>query len=281
LPQGQKFADYLAEIAAVGPGTARRYRYVVRELLGRASLFSYEQACRFVKKKNRVYARAAVAKLLEYLEHTGELEEDQVAVMIKKLPKVREAPPKDKEIPTIPEILQVMKAMDKDDRLIARFMFYTGARVHEAVGVKLRDINFKTGRIILYGKGRLEKKSRAAKISLEFAAELDREAKALGLLGPEFIFWPNSKASISSRTAMFNEKLNKAGVKALGKTFGGTHNFRRAVASRLLEETDNIEFVQEILGHEKIDTTKKYAKYINREKQLDQARDIMTRISGK
>lgn len=278
---GQKFARYLAELASVGPGTARRYGYVVRELLGRDQIFSYEQACRFVKKKNRVYVRAAVVKFLEFLEHLGEITDDELAIYIKKLPKVREAPPKSVEVPTIQEIRDVMNAMEKEDRRIALFMFYTGARVHEAMGVKLRDVDFSTGRVILYGKGRLEKKSRPAKLPMDYAAELQREAKALGLLEAEFIFWPNSKASVTSRSIMFDRKLNEACIKVTGKRFGGSHNFRRAVASKLLEETDNIVFVQDILGHENINTTRKYAKYVNREKQLDQAREILGNIVAK
>ena len=80
---------------------------------------------------------------------------------------------------------------------------------------------------------------------------------------------------------MFNRKLRQACIDALGKPFGGSHNFRRAVATQLLEATNrDLQLVQRILGHEKIDTTLKYTKYMDRERDLDTAREIMGNIEG-
>ena len=76
---------------------------------------------------------------------------------------------------------------------------------------------------------------------------------------------------------MFNRKLKIVCEEVLGKSTG-SHDFRRIVATKLLKETGNIQMVQQILGHEKIETTQKYTKYADNENYMNQARDIMGNI---
>lgn len=272
----KKFAGWLQDLAPVGAGTAARYHHVVRALLEKDDMFSQERAARFIKLKNRIYVRAAIVKFLEFLEHEKIITDSELAVMIARLPSPKEPPPKPREIPGLEEIREIMAQLDPDDRVIALFMFYTGCRVHEALAVRLQDVDPKTGRVTIYGKGRLEKKPRLAKLPLEFSVSLGSEAKALGLLPAEKIFWPNSKASPESRRIMFSRNLERASIKVTGKPFHGTHNFRRAVACELLVKTEkDYRLVQRILGHSKIDTTLKYTQYAERESDLDRAREIM------
>ncbi len=278
---GEKFSAWMRELAPVGPVTAARYGYVVRELLHKDDSLSLDRAARFIKLKNRIYVRAAIIKFLEFLAHEKAISPDDMAIMVVRLPHPKEAPPRPREIPGVDALLEIVRSMDKDDRQIAMFMFYTGARVHEALAVKLQDLDAATGRVTIYGKGRLEKKPRLGKLPLEFAAEVSKEAKALGLLPAERVFWPNSQASPESRRIMFNRKLDAASVRLTGKHFEGTHNFRRVVACRLLDKTNkDVRLVQRILGHSKIDTTLKYTQYAERESDLDQAREIMADIGA-
>jgi integrase/recombinase XerD len=273
----EKFAAWMRELAPVGPATAQRYLYVVKELLAKDKTLSLDRAARFIKAKNRIYVRAAIIKFLEFLAHEQGIGQDEMVVMVSRLPRPKEAPPKPREIPEVESLLEIVRAMDKDDRQIALFMFYTGCRVHEALGVKLQDMDGKTGRVTIYGKGRLEKKPRLGKLPLEFAAALAKEAGALGLLPAERIFMPNSHATPDSRRIMFNRELERASIRITGKPFQGTHNFRRVVACELLEKSNkDIRLVQRILGHSKIDTTLKYTQYAERESDLDQAREIMS-----
>jgi integrase len=275
----KKFEVFLRDLAPVGPATARKYLTVVKSLLNEQLLFSLDGSIKTIKKKNRVYVRAAIVKFLQFLEHEKILDEDQAAVWIAKLPAVREPPAKPREIPTVPEVLQVIEKLDREEQRIARFMFSTGCRIHEALGVKIRDMDFKTGRVILYGKGRLQKKPRPAKLPLEFCAELQKAAKADGILDAETVFWPNSKASLESKVDIFNRKLKLACEAVLGRSTG-SHDFRRVVATRLLEKSGgNLQLVQRILGHEKIETTLKYTQYMDREKDLDTAREILEDVS--
>lgn len=280
----EKFAAWMKELAPVGPATAARYVYVIRALLAKEKFqksetsFSLDRAAKFIKLKNRIYVRAAIIKFLEFLAHEKGIGPDEMAVMVSRLPRPKEAPPRPREIPGVGDVMAIIRALDKDDRHIALFMFYTGCRVHEVLAVKLRDLDVKTGRVTIYGKGRLEKKPRLAKLPIEFAVDLGKEAGALGILPAEKIFWPNSQATPESRRIMFNKRLTEASIKITGRPFQGTHNFRRIVACELLEKSNkDIRLVQRILGHSKIDTTLKYTQYAERESDLDQAREIMSR----
>lgn len=274
----KKFEKFLEDLAPVGPATAKKYLVVIRALLGNRGLFSVDEASRFIKRKNRIYVRAAILKFVDFLEHDDIITEDEAAIWKRKLPMVKEPPAKPREIPTVQEILKVIETLDKDERQIAKFMFYTGCRIHEALSVKMRDVDFKTGRVILYGKGRLEKKPRPAKIPMDFASEIQAYVKDLGILEAETIFWPNSKASLESKVDMFNRKLKKACEEILGRSTG-SHDFRRIVATRLLEESGrDLQLVQRIMGHEKIETTLKYTQFVDREKDLDKGRDIMENL---
>ncbi|MCX6817724.1 MAG: site-specific integrase [Candidatus Aenigmarchaeota archaeon] len=275
----KKFEGFLTDLAPVGPATSRKYLAVVKSLLGNRLLFSMDDSIRMIKRKNRVYVRAAIVKFLEFLEHEKVLGEDQAVVWIAKLPAVKEPPAKPREIPTVDEVYQVIEKLEREEQRIARFMFATGCRVHEALGVKLRDVDFKTGRVILYGKGRLQKKPRPTKLPLDFCAELQKAAKADGILDNETIFWPNSKASLESKVDIFNRKLKITCEAVLGRSTG-SHDFRRVFATKLLEKTGgNLQLVQRMLGHEKIETTLKYTQYMDRERDLNTTRDIMENIS--
>lgn len=280
----------MTELAPVGPRTVKKYISVVSPLLedtpnsGALPVFSFDAAARLIKRKNRVYVRAAIIKYVEFMMHEGVLTDaDAVqwwnpATGKSRLPSVKEPPAKPKEIPSSHDILRVIGRMEKEDRPVAMFMFYTGCRISEALAVKMKDINFKTGAVTVYGKGRIEKKPRGVKVPVAFATEIEKVAKDLGILGGETVFWPNSKATVMSKVDIFNRRFRVACVEILGHSIG-SHDLRRIVATKLLEQTGDIQLVQDILGHEKIETTQRYTKYANKEKNLDRAREVMVQAS--
>ena len=65
----KNFHVFLSDLAPLGPATASKYAGVVHSLLGDRGIFSLDEAVKLIKRKNRVYVRAAIVKLLEYLAH--------------------------------------------------------------------------------------------------------------------------------------------------------------------------------------------------------------------
>jgi integrase len=213
-------------------------------------------------------------KYIDYLEVTGRVPGDTALLWkLKRLPRVKEKMPRPRDVAGSAELVAVVNALEGDAKLIGLFMFYTGCRVHEAVGLRAPDIDFATGKVTLYGKGRVEKKPRVNKIPPVLLDMLRLQVQDKGLLATEYAFMTESRASVESRAKMFGDQLRAASVKVLGRNMG-THDFRRRLASDILESLGNPAVAQEQLGHDNITTTMRYAKYANTEKYLDAVRDM-------
>lgn len=276
----KNYSVYLADHTSLGPGSSKKYLAIVRSLLGKENKFSLDLAARFSKQRNRQYARAAIVKLIDYMVYIGTLTEQEAAFMVRAIPTVKEAPAKPRKLAKEAEIIQSIGLMEKEYRLIGNFLLYTGCRVHEALSIKLKDIDFETGTIIVYGKGRIKKKPRPVRISMEYLGKLRGYLESLGILEGEYVFLTESRASLESKVDMFNQKFRKACMQALGRSLG-SHEFRRYVGTKIYTETRDLQLTQRILGHEKITTTQVYTKYADIEKDLDTARDILSKKKDK
>lgn len=281
--RGKKFAEFLADHTSVGPGTVDKYVRVIRALLKEANIFSIEAASRFSKKKNRTYVRAAIVKYIEFMDSLGELEEwgpGSAEGLIKKLPRVHEPPPKPRKLPEAEELLQAIAELEKEYRFAALFMFYTGARSEEAMGVKLKDVDFDTGDVTIYGKGKVQKAPREVKLPASFLGDLRTYHRSLGTLSGEYLFVTDSKASLESRTRLFRRAFGAACKKILGRTIGA-HDFRRFAGTTVYMNTRDPKAARDFLGHAKIDTTMRYIDYADRSSTLEKARDIMAHVEAK
>lgn len=274
---GELFAEYLKGFSTLGPGSARKYLNTVQSLMKKAPEFSLERSALYSKEKNRAYVRGAIIKFIEFLEYRGEFTREESTLMISRIPKVREPPPKPRTLPTEEEILKVLEDLSPEDREIAMFLWLTGSRIHEALSITLKDIDFDTGSVTIYGKGRMQKKPRSVRIPLEFSKKLGDRINGLGILDGEYIFMPDSRASIKSRVVLFNRRFSKSCNKALGRSIG-SHDFRRIVGCTLIEKTGNLQLVQRVLGHSSINTTTKYTQFSDINRDLEEARGIMGSI---
>lgn len=277
--QTKNFEEYLARETPVGPKTVRKYSRIVMNLLKNGP-FSIEEAAGFSKKKNRTYVRAAIVKYIEFMDCRGTLPEygpGSKDVLINKLPGVHEPPPKIRKLPEGEELLRVVDELEKEYKHAALFMFYTGARSEEAMGVKLKDVEFDTGDVTIYGKGKVQKAPRIVKLPREFLEELEKYHRSMGTLNGEYIFLVNSKASLESRTRMFRIKFGDAAKKVLGRSIGA-HDFRRFAGTMIYSKTGDAKAARDFLGHADIKTTMKYIEYADKDKTLEKGRDIMSGI---
>jgi integrase len=156
----------------------------------------------------------------------------------------------------------------RDDYLPAiQFLMASGCRLNEAVVLRWRDIDFENGLMTVHGKG-----SKVAVIPL--SAEL--RAILTPLLGnhSEKVFTyktqrtrnhPKSGKLMTkgSRMPMTYSGLCTAwrrhGAPATGIVDFRLHDTRHTAATRLLRATGNLKMVQQLLRHEDIATTAKYA----------------------
>lgn len=186
--------------------------------------------------------------------------------------KVKQKPPRPREIPKIIDVLSVADKLRFEDRMITLFILNTGCRCNEAFKVKLKDIT-REGKVLLRTKG---EKYRMVKLPAEFNENFHDFIYGTKLLGNnEYVFYTNSKADVYNKRRIYWRNLNKIAKKELGKNLG-THDFRRICAMSIyIDSQNNIQLVQRILGHSDISTTMRYVQYAITEEDINQAARIL------
>lgn len=154
------------------------------------------------------------------------------------------------------EELEVMRDNVENYRDLALIdiLVSSGMRVGELVKLNIQDINFNERECLVLGKGNKERIvyfDARTKIHLRNYLESRKDnnnALFVSLKAPYDRIGING---IESRLRKIGEKLNIKKVHP--------HKFRRTLATIAIDKGMPIEQVQRLLGHEKVDTTLKYA----------------------
>ena len=154
------------------------------------------------------------------------------------------------------EALELMRDSCKHPRDLAiiDLLSSTGMRVGELVKLNIEDINFNERECIVFGKGDKERTVYFdARAKLHLKKYLDSRIDSNPALFVTLLK-PYNRLQISGveiRLRELGKKLNIAKVHP--------HKFRRTLATRAIDKGMPIEQVQQLLGHQKIDTTLQYA----------------------
>ena len=163
-------------------------------------------------------------------------------------------------------------ARARRDRALLEVLYGTGARISEAVGLDVDDVDLDAGMVRLLGKGskdRMVPLGSYAKAALELYFVSARPALAAG--APSTRPGRDQRAARDSRPAVFlNARggrlsrqsawtvLRTAATRA-GLTAGiSPHTLRHSFATHLLDGGADVRVVQELLGHASVTTTQIY-----------------------
>lgn len=144
--------------------------------------------------------------------------------------------------------------MSKRDLAIIDLLNSTGMRVGELVRLSIGDVNFNERECIVLGKGDKQRKvyfDARTKIHLQDYLKSrvdDNQALFVSLLKPY------NRLHISGVEIRMRQLGRKLNIKKVHP-----HKFRRTLATRATDKGMPIEQVQQLLGHQKIDTTMHYA----------------------
>ena len=145
------------------------------------------------------------------------------------------------------------------DRALLELPYSTGARISEAVGLDLDDVDKGERTVLLDGKGgkqRLVPIGRPAIAALD--AYLVRARPALAAHGrgspAMFLNARGSRLSRQSAWQVLKDTAERAGITA-GVS---PHTLRHSFATHLLEGGADVRVVQELLGHASVTTTQVY-----------------------
>jgi site-specific recombinase XerD len=155
-------------------------------------------------------------------------------------------------VPPMDAIRKILQRMEKDasdiglrDRLMVEFAYGSGMRRNEIATLNIEDIDLKNGTARVLGKGHKERvvplTGRSMKAFVEYVGRMREQRK--------FVFLSHQNTRVCSAVIGNNIK-QKTGINA--------HLLRHACATHMLLNGCGIRYIQELLGHSRINTTQIY-----------------------
>lgn len=198
------------------------------------------------------------------------------------------------------EVDQLLREIELPHRLLAAVLYGTGMRLMEGVRLRVKDVEFEAGRIMVRdGKGQKDRVTmlprrlvEALRAQVERVAQLHEEDRARGFgevylpdalgrkypggakeLAWQYVF-PSRRLSVDARTDKagrhhvnengLQKEVKRAVTKLQLNRLVSCHTLRHSFATHLLEGGTDIRTVQELLGHKDVSTTMIYTHVLNR-----------------
>lgn len=162
------------------------------------------------------------------------------------------------EVFTKSEIKKILSTIQNvKHKLLLGLMYSSGLRVSEIVNVKVKDLNFENNMLkVKQAKGA---KDRVTIMSKKIAGVLEKYVKNKNKNSYVFERLRGGKLSQRSAQKMFAQALKNSGIKKQASC----HSLRHSFATHLLESGVDIRYIQELLGHKRLETTQIYTKVTN------------------
>ena len=153
------------------------------------------------------------------------------------------------------ELAKIRDALeDNREKALVEFLLSTGCRVSEVAGLKVGNIDFRTGECVVLGKGN---KERTVYLNNKSMYYLERYIG--GFVDADRPLFMNARDR-----GMTKQNIEEL-VRIIGKRAGVSkvhpHRFRRTMATNAMKRGMPVQYIQVILGHSKLDTTMIYCIY--------------------
>jgi len=163
-------------------------------------------------------------------------------------------PKKGRKIPAVLSKKEVKRLIEstknKKTKLIIKFLYCSGLRVSELVNLKKEDMDLnQNAGWVRDGKGA---KDRLFKISGSISKELKYHIER----NPENKYLFSKDKPLSTRNVQY--LIKKASEKAGINKNVTPHTLRHSFATHLLDNGENLAVIQQLLGHENLETTRIY-----------------------
>lgn len=198
------------------------------------------------------------------------------------------------------KVFRLLKILSGTNKLMAYLLYGTGMRLMEVLRLRVKDLDFDYGQIIIRnGKGnkdrvtvlpqRLIEPLRNQLATARLLFELDREEGVPGVSMPDALdkkypnagrewgwqwVFPSEKRSRDPRSGIIRrhhlyEKNLQRAIKKAARNLAlpaqvSTHTLRHCFATHMLEDGYDIRTVQELLGHKDVKTTQIYTHVMNK-----------------
>lgn len=198
----------------------------------------------------------AIKRFFRFLAEEGYIQEDPSEGL--PYPKVGKRLPKALKTEEIQRLFAVMgtaTALERRDRVFFELLYTCGLRIGEAVRVRVDDINWEDGRLRVIGKGDKERRVYLKPYVLSHLREHAEDNDLEGYLFPG----REGHISTGAMQARFRRYVHRAEL----SDDVTPHTLRHSAAVHYLMGGAPITFVQDLLGHESLETTGIYTQLVD------------------
>lgn len=199
---------------------------------------------------------SALRGFFEYLIREGELKQNPAAEI--RAPKAPKRLPKALDVDRMGRLLQktAPEPLDVRDLAIMELLYSSGLRLAELVGLDLPNLDLKDRTVRVLGKG---SKTRIVPVGAQAIAALQAwlsERAGLAAVGENAVFVGRNGRRLGARAVQLRvaDYAKRQGIDVKVHP----HLFRHSFATHLLESSQDLRGVQELLGHANISTTQVY-----------------------
>ena len=212
--------------------------------------------CKENKKLSGSYIANQITTIRFYYQHILKRKIDKQFLL---------QPKREKKLPVVLAVSEILQMIENTQnikhRTIIALLYASGLRRAELLDLKLEDIDFERNVIIVReGKGKKDRQTLLANnIKLVFK-EYIAQYKPKNYL---FEGATGQRYSVSSLAKVIKQASIRAGI----KKHITPHVLRHSFATHLLENSVDIRYIQELLGHNSIKTTMRYTHVAQTSKQ--------------
>jgi len=211
-------------------------------------------------QNSRTQARvlSGVRAFFRFLLIEGEIEDNPASLI--ESPKIGLKLP---EVLSVGEIDRMIGSIDLSrpeghrNKAIIETLYGCGLRVSELVNLRLTDIHYGEGFVVVTGKGN---KQRLVPVGNKTLKEIDiykTDRNNLPVIYDQNILFLNRRGRKLTRAMIFTVTKDLAAKAGIRKNVS-PHTFRHSFATHMIEAGADLRAVQEMLGHESILTTEIY-----------------------
>ena len=171
-------------------------------------------------------------------------------------------PQKDKKLPVVlskNEIKLLLGTIDNvKHKLSLALMYSAGLRVSEIIKLKTKDLDFDNQILwVRRGKGNKDRQTLLPKILINVLKKYTKNSNL-----DDYVFESNRGGILTERS--IQKVFHNALIKSKICKNATCHSLRHSFATHLLEAGTDIRYIQELLGHKRLETTQIYTHITNK-----------------
>jgi site-specific recombinase XerD len=203
----------------------------------------------------------ALITFFKFLHQKGLIEVNPISHL--ELPRLPKRPPSN--YLTQKEVVELLRAADKTDLLgirdkaILELLYSVGLRNSELRSIAINDVDFNNELIRIQGKGNKERITPIGRVALDYIQEYLQKSRPFlsNRNNPTDILFLSKRGKRLSIDCL-PDIVNRYKAKTNITKRIGAHTFRHSFATHLLLRGIDLRSLQELLGHNSIETTQIY-----------------------